>query len=95
MNKQLLAFNVMTAVKESYTESKISDSAFAAGLTIEFGEKVSTARVRQARAALGIANNVTDHAEELKTAKALLARWVAADIADPDALLKETEEFLK
>ena len=57
MNKQLLAFNVMSAVQTSYAAEKMSDSEFAKKLSKILKADVSTARVSQARVALGIPNN--------------------------------------
>lgn len=68
MNKQLLSFNVMSAVQSSYAAEGMSDSKFAEKLTNILGVEVTTARVRQARNALGIANNVTT-AEALELQK--------------------------
>jgi hypothetical protein len=78
MNKQLLSFNVMTAVQTSYTKEKMIDSEFAKKLSIILKIPVSTARVRQARAALGIKSNGGATLEE---AKRHIRNLLAIDIA--------------
>lgn len=67
MNKQLIAFNVMTAVQSSYAAEGLSDSEFAKKLTAILKTDISTARVRQARVVLGIPNN--GPVDKLKEAK--------------------------
>jgi ABC-type microcin C transport system permease subunit YejB len=93
MNNQLLAFNVMSAVQTSYTAEKMSDSDFAKKLTGILKTDVSTARVRQARAALGIKNNMPVSPEMAK-AISLLREVMNPTGIESQALRDKIEAFL-
>lgn len=86
MNKQLLAFNVMSAVKTSYITERICDSEFAKKLSVTLEADISTARVRQARAVLGIPNNTAmSHAHvEART-------FLRIALNDPMRLVSDTD----
>lgn len=62
----------MRAVEEEYSKSGKTDSLFASYLTTKLGATVSTARVRQSRAALNVPSNAQQPASaqltRLKTA---------------------------
>lgn len=97
MNKQMLAFLVMTAVQQSYASSGKSDSDFAKQLSDELEQNISTARVRQARAALDIKNNVLSVAS-IKEAIGIIQKLIP--LVDPDnaetlEVLNEAKEFVK
>lgn len=93
MNKQLLTFNVMTAVQSSYKAERMSDSEFAKKLSAIFKTDVSTARVRQARASLGIPNNEAC-SPGLKRAIDLLKEVMSPMGIESSVLREEISDFL-
>ncbi len=97
MNKQLLAFEVMYAVKREYAESKKRDSEFAKILSARLGEHVNLARVRQARLALNIPSNgpANPEVEEAKRLIKLLLNSFEHDRSDESyALAKAAYDFI-
>ena len=94
MNKQLLTYNVMTAVQSSYTAEALSDSEFAKKLTHILNEPVSTARVRQARTVLSIENNKQGDksVEKLNKAKELIATLLTRKLSADERIA--AEEFI-
>ena len=93
MKKQLLAFEVMTAVKTTYPGSGLRDSEFAKALSEKLKAEVSPARVRQARLTLGIPSNGTEG--KLPKALELIQRLLVTVGDAHDAVRQEAVDFLK
>ena len=78
-SKMVLNFEGMQYVRDHYTDSKMTDTLFAAKMSEALGHPYTVAKVRAYRFSLHIPNNnetTQTVRQELETAKSLLARAV-------------------
>lgn len=74
-----IRYEVMTAVRERYVDSGLTDSEFAEQASAQFGSDVSVAVIKSAREAFGIAPTKQATAAELKARIAELEAELAAN----------------
>ena len=73
-----IKYEVMTAVREKYADSGLTDSEFASALSEQFSSNVSVSVIKSAREAFGIAQTKPASAAELKARIAELEAALAA-----------------